>query len=370
MNSTAYIFGSLGEGYIQYPDDYTHGLFYSQSLRLSGNTLFACHREGELMHYSGFFRIGGDNFIGFGIVTNGAMVNNHHVLMQIFQDTLDFVVARGYLLRRIERRIEIGNTKLSDLRTVQTVVEHLRYLVQQIDRRHTMQLPPLSYELGQGSEVWFRYDKSAEEVALESARYANTYLSELGEKTIPKTEPTTPQKTTPPPPPVNTQPRYQKKKKHHRWWLYVLILLFGAWLAIPYVRQFVKTHQQQGQETIRVEDTAQIDRLRKAAELYNAEQFNEAFELYSILANEGNTVAQYQLGQLYRLGQGTEKNYKEAVSWYKASAQSGNAEAQYRLGVMMYYGEGVQRSRKEGLEWIRKAAKQNHTKALEALGQL
>ena len=44
---------------------------------------------------------------------------------------------------------------------------------------------------------------------------------------------------------------------------------------------------------------------------------------------------------MYYNGQGVLQNYKEAFKWYRLAADQGDAVAQFNLGVMYYNGQGV-----------------------------
>ncbi|MFN8818923.1 MAG: tetratricopeptide repeat protein, partial [Holosporaceae bacterium] len=60
-------------------------------------------------------------------------------------------------------------------------------------------------------------------------------------------------------------------------------------------------------------------------------------------AEQGNAVAQYNLGVMYDEGQGVTRDYAEAVKWFRKAAEQGDANAQSNLGVMYGKGEGVTR---------------------------
>ena len=60
--------------------------------------------------------------------------------------------------------------------------------------------------------------------------------------------------------------------------------------------------------------------------------------------------------------------YAEAVSWYRIAADQGDADAQYNLGTMYRDGEGVPRDYAEALKWFRRAADQEHARAQYTLG--
>ncbi|MDC5928278.1 tetratricopeptide repeat protein, partial [Proteus mirabilis] len=58
-------------------------------------------------------------------------------------------------------------------------------------------------------------------------------------------------------------------------------------------------------------------------------------------AKQGDSEAQVNLGVMYALGQGVEKDYAKAKIWYEKSASQGNSLAQHNLGVLYNYGLGV-----------------------------
>lgn len=75
-------------------------------------------------------------------------------------------------------------------------------------------------------------------------------------------------------------------------------------------------------------------------------------------ANNNDAMAQYFLGQMYRKGEGVNKNLIEAERWYRQSAEQGNTLAQYNLGWMFDVGAGVQRDIAQTLKWYTEAAGQ------------
>jgi TPR repeat protein len=59
------------------------------------------------------------------------------------------------------------------------------------------------------------------------------------------------------------------------------------------------------------------------------------------LAEEGDVLAQYNLGLLYYQGEGVPQDLAEAARWYRRAADRGDALSQYNLGLMFSLGEGV-----------------------------
>jgi TPR repeat protein len=54
---------------------------------------------------------------------------------------------------------------------------------------------------------------------------------------------------------------------------------------------------------------------------------------YRRAAEQGNVLAQTNLGIMYAEGHGVAKNYAEAAKWYRLAAGKGSADAQYNLAV-------------------------------------
>ncbi len=83
------------------------------------------------------------------------------------------------------------------------------------------------------------------------------------------------------------------------------------------------------------------DDLKDGLDAAQRKDYKKAYKLWLPLAEQGNAVAQYNLGQMYRQGQEVPQDYKEAGKWYRLSAEQGNASAQYNLGNRYYKGKGV-----------------------------
>lgn len=78
-----------------------------------------------------------------------------------------------------------------------------------------------------------------------------------------------------------------------------------------------------------------------ALELEAEAKHYEAFKYYLAAALQNFSPAQNNLGWLYRIGQGTEKNTSAAYSWFYHSAIQGNVLAIHNLGEMFLNGDGV-----------------------------
>jgi curved DNA-binding protein CbpA len=120
--------------------------------------------------------------------------------------------------------------------------------------------------------------------------------------------------------------------------------------------------------TARAEQTLNAeDILQRADNLYNQGKYVEAFSTFRQLAEQGQPIAQNNLGFMYANGRGVTKNYKKAVAWYRKSAEQGEAVGQYSLGKMYSEGRGVTQDNNQAAAWYRKAAEQGEEKAITAL---
>ena len=88
-----------------------------------------------------------------------------------------------------------------------------------------------------------------------------------------------------------------------------------------------------------------------------------ALGVWRPLAEQGNAVAQSNLGAAYATGQGVSQDFSEAVKWFRLAAEQGNAFAQSRVGVAYATGQGVAQDESEAVKWFRLAAKQGHAEA-------
>ena len=94
----------------------------------------------------------------------------------------------------------------------------------------------------------------------------------------------------------------------------------------------------------------------------------KTFEGYKAKAEKGDALAQTNLGNSYRNGEGVAENQVQAVSWYRQAAEQGFAPAQTNLGHCYRNGEGVAKDFVQAVSWYRKAAQQGVPLAQTSLG--
>jgi tetratricopeptide (TPR) repeat protein len=61
---------------------------------------------------------------------------------------------------------------------------------------------------------------------------------------------------------------------------------------------------------------------------------SEAVEALKQLAEEGNSGARFHLGEMYRIGNGVEKDVAAAIEWYRLATKHGHIEAANKLLLM------------------------------------
>ncbi len=73
-------------------------------------------------------------------------------------------------------------------------------------------------------------------------------------------------------------------------------------------------------------------------------------------AENGDSKAQFDLGNRYLYGDGVVADSFAAARWFQSAAEQGNNNAQYNLGVMYMQGTGVMADNQTAVEWFNKAA--------------
>ena len=89
-----------------------------------------------------------------------------------------------------------------------------------------------------------------------------------------------------------------------------------------------------------------------AAAAYAKDDFTTAAILYKKAAEQGDRLAQNNLGVMYALGEGVLQDYAEAVRWFKLAAKQGDSAAQYQLANSYYSGEGVLQDYVQAHMWM------------------
>ncbi len=119
------------------------------------------------------------------------------------------------------------------------------------------------------------------------------------------------------------------------------------------------------------DDMADVTKLyARAREFYEAEDYEQAVELFEELALLGHIAACCDLGVCYEMGYGVEEDCVKAVRLYRKAALSGHADAQYNLGLCYEFGQGTLKNLEKAAKWYSAAAEQGIEEAAERLERL
>ena len=98
--------------------------------------------------------------------------------------------------------------------------------------------------------------------------------------------------------------------------------------------------------------------------------YEAALRLFLPLAEQGDSLSQYNLGLLYDEGHGVAQDYTGAVRWFRPAAGQGNLKAQIKLGFYYLVGRGASRDYFEAAKWFRRCAEQGDTPCQVQFGLL
>ena len=102
---------------------------------------------------------------------------------------------------------------------------------------------------------------------------------------------------------------------------------------------------------------------RDGVEAYRNGDYRTAFQEWKLLAANGHSKAQSNLGLLYLRGQGVVKNEEFALEWFEKAAGQGLVTAQFNLGILYSRIKGSLRSQTKSTKWYLSAAEAEHATA-------
>src|SRR5258708_124867 len=104
--------------------------------------------------------------------------------------------------------------------------------------------------------------------------------------------------------------------------------------------------------------------VKAGIEAWQRADYGSAVAIWRPLAEAGDTDAQFNLGQAYRLGRGVPINLALAKGWFGRAAETGHLDAETTLGLLLFQ-NGDQAN---GLRWLRRAAEKGEPRALLVYG--
>lgn len=165
MNHTTYIFGNLGSGYAQLPDDYTRNIFRNFCSLATSTAQMIVHRDGNLMYYGYVLNLGTDGrqCVGFCIVLNGVFLTSVTSPLRAFEKAVWEMVAKRRVLRlRDDGNIEPATPDiLADRQETSRVADMIGGDLDSMSEL-TKVLPPTTYAVSKDEVKHYDADKDAE----------------------------------------------------------------------------------------------------------------------------------------------------------------------------------------------------------------
>ena len=107
-----------------------------------------------------------------------------------------------------------------------------------------------------------------------------------------------------------------------------------------------------------------------ATAAYKRGDYATALRLLRPLAEQGDAGAQFNIGLMYKEGNGVPQDYDEAVRWLTRAGEQGFDVAQCNLGFMYGAGEGVPEDDAKAVSWLTRAAEQGFAICQNSLGAM
>lgn len=178
MNISVYVFGCLGNGYTQYPDDYAKVIYQSFYAKSTASSQITIHRDNNLIYYGYIRKLDvSSQYIGFCVLLNGIMFSQMGRLFPIFENAVADLVARGEILHFSDRG-EVTSS-ITNLNERQQEVERIVSVIQnQISDlgSYTRKLPPVSYGVSNNESKTFSESDKNEDIVNASCKFGYTYV--------------------------------------------------------------------------------------------------------------------------------------------------------------------------------------------------
>ncbi len=110
--------------------------------------------------------------------------------------------------------------------------------------------------------------------------------------------------------------------------------------------------------------------MKEAMEFFEQKKYNQAFEEFSYLSDEGDNIASFHMGLLYENGWGVKQSFAKAAEYYNQSYSTGNPMAASKLGTLFVTGQGIEKNIEKGFELLKTAARAGNPDAQYNLGEI
>ena len=178
MNSTVYLFGVLGGGYTQYPDDYSREIFSEFEKNIKSPAQLMIRRSDALIYYAYLRKLSEQGkYIGIAFVFNGAMCADHQSLCKLCEENITNWVVNGDILEFTDN----GDITSKIDKLYKTATEFKRIsesLSTQIESSNLpfQKLPPVNYSISSHVVKKFNINDSYETINDALKDYSNIYI--------------------------------------------------------------------------------------------------------------------------------------------------------------------------------------------------
>ncbi|WP_294329727.1 SPOR domain-containing protein [uncultured Sphingomonas sp.] len=110
--------------------------------------------------------------------------------------------------------------------------------------------------------------------------------------------------------------------------------------------------------------SAQNAAVQAGVEAYNRGDYAAAMQAWRRAADKGDADAQYNIGQIYKLGRGVPVDLAEAEKWYRLAALHGHELGEANYGMLLFENG----KREEAVPWLERAVAHGEPRAQYLLG--
>lgn len=178
MNCAVYVFGKLGNGYVQYPDDYAKKIFRNFHAKSAAASQITIHRNNSLMYYGYVRRLDTDGqYIGFCILLNGVMFSRIGGLFSVFENAVADLISGGKIIGFSDNGDIVAKT--DDLNSgvsgqeVERIVSAIRQAASALEG-DVKRLPPVSYGIANDESMRFSVSDKVEDIVEATGKYGYT----------------------------------------------------------------------------------------------------------------------------------------------------------------------------------------------------
>ena len=177
MNISTYVFGELGNGFIQYPDDFTYATFKHFCDNCKARTQLAIHRNDTLMYYAYLRQLDKGKTLGLCCVINGSYICDLTKLFTACERVVENMAREGCIVHYSDQGDITANVgHLYDCQEELVLVT--RWLNMEFEKQdsNTRPLPPVSYSTSALSQKHFLFADDAQEITKSSYTNGFTYV--------------------------------------------------------------------------------------------------------------------------------------------------------------------------------------------------